>query len=348
MQRELTLRDLKLAGRSAYLAHYFADHFLGHERSERYFGAARRRNRARMQRYFEDWPTDQRRPVPVVAFTSHAEFYRTHAPWEPAVFRGLARNWRAVDKWDLDFFAREWGNTPAVLIDQVGLYGDGEHSRRVVQDLGTLIDSIRAGKRECLRFLPFIDDNPALKTDLDMPFFSGFRSRFSLREFTQLFIAPAGTRTPVHCAHESNAFVQVHGRKRWLLWPARYQQLIEPEPDRRPYFHSEYDPAHRSEAFPLGPYAPAYEIVLDPGDVLYVPPFVWHYVENLTTTIAVAYRFFSIRHGLGSSKAMMLLKLLATRPSLFHGLVCPRRSLERRCRVDGCPFAIPEAIAEAA
>ena len=342
-ERELTVRDLNAAGRRTYLALYFGEHMLGPQRFTRLLGDARARNRARMRRYFADWPMDQRRAVPEVRFTSHAEFYRTHPVSLPAVFRGLARDWPAVRTWDLEFFARNYRDTTAVQIDQQGLYGEGEESRYVVSTLGKLVDSIRAGRRECLRFVPIIDDNPELKRDLDMKFLTGFRSRFALREFTQFFLAPAATFTPVHCAHESNAFVQVHGRKRWLLWPARYQQLIEPVSDRRPYFHADYVPGRAG----LGAYAPAFEVALEPGDVLYVPPFVWHYVENVTTTIAAAYRFFSIRHGLRSSRAMMVMKLLATRPSLLHGLVCPRRSRERRCRVQGCPFAIPETAAAA-
>lgn len=348
MQRQLTLRDLEKAGRRTYLALYLCEHVLGPRRFEQLLGKVRQRNNARMLEYFSDWPTDQYRPVREMKFTTHADFYRDHVPEEPAVFRGVARDWPAVKKWDLDFFAQRYRDTNAVLIDQLGLYGDGEHSRYEVASLGKLVASIQAGKRECLRFLPFIDDNPELKQDLDMAFFSGFRSRYSLREFTQLFVAPAGTLTPVHCAHESNAFVQIHGQKRWLLWPARYQQLVQPVSDRRPYFHANYMPGRDLPDYPLGRYAPAFEVVLDPGDVLYVPPFAWHYVENLTITIAIAYRFFSIRYALRSSRAMTAFKLMATNPSIFHGLVCPRRSLTRRCHVQGCPFAITNAEPEPA
>lgn len=338
--RELTLGDLERAGRSTYLGLFFLEHFLGNERFERMFDGARRRNREAMLRYFAGWPKDQYRPLPEMRFTTHADFYRDNPPELPVVFRGVAKDWPAVKRWDLDFFADTYRDTDAVLIDQVGLYGENERSRYSVAALGKLVGAIRDGKKECLRFLPFIDDNPELKRDLDMAFFQGFPSRWSLREFTQLFVAPSGTLTPVHCAHESNAFLQVHGQKRWLLWPARYQQLIQPVSDRRPYFHADYLPGRPSAQYPLGRYATAYEVVLDPGDVLYVPPFVWHYVENLTNTIAVAYRFFSIRHALRSSRAMMAIKLMATRPSLLHGLVCPRRSLTKRCTVQGCPFAI--------
>jgi len=348
MDRELSLRDLNRAGRRAYLALHLAEHVLGEERFTPVLGGAKAHCRARMEEYFTGWPTDVHRPVREVTFTSHADFYRQVPDWEPAVFRGVAKSWPAVGKWDLDFFGRNYADTTAVLIDQHGLYGEGEEARYVVWNLGRLIASIKAGKRECLRFVPLVDDNPELKNDLDMAWFNGFRSPFALREFTQFFLAPASTFTPVHCAHESNAFLQVYGQKRWLLWPARYQPLMQPAADGRPYFHTSFLPAPRSQERTLGSYAPAWEVVLDPGDVLYIPPFVWHYVENLTDTIALAYRFFSIRAGLRSSRAMTLIKFMATRPSIFHSLVCPRRSLTRRCRTDGCPFAIPQTAAEPA
>jgi Cupin-like domain len=346
--RELTLEHLRAAGRTEYLVLYFAEHFLGQERFARWLGSARQRNERRMLDYFKDWPTDQRRPVREVAFTTHDAFYRSGPDWEPAVFRGVAKHWPAVQKWNLEFFIRNYGDTTAVLIDQQGLYGEGEKGRYMVSNMGALLSSIRDGKREALRFLPTIDDNPELKLDLDMQWFGGFRSQFALREFTQFFLAPPSTFTPVHCAHESNAFLQVHGRKRWLLWPARHQQLIQPPSDRKPYFHSNYYPGRDTGAPKLGAYAPAFEVVLDPGDVLYVPPFVWHCVENLDTTIAVAYRFFSMRCAFRSSLAMTAVKLMATRPSILHNLVCPRRSATKRCSTPGCPFAIEQTAAEAA
>lgn len=349
MERALTLRHLNEAGRRTYLALHFAEHCLGQERFARWLGPVRDRHRERMLRYFADWPTEQRRPVREMPFTTHRAFHRDHRPdWEPVVFRGVAKAWPAVRKWDLDFFATRYADTSTVQIDQKGLYGEGETGRRLVSTMGQLVASIRAGRRECLRFLPTIDDNPELKDDLDMAFFSGFRSPFSVREFTQFFLAPPTTFTPVHCAHESNAFLQVSGQKRWLLWPARHQQLIQPPADRRPYFHAEYYPGRDTGTPQLGSYAPAYEVILDPGDVLYVPPFVWHGVENLTTTIAVAYRFFSMRDAISSSLAMTAIKLMATRPSIFHNLVCPRRSLDKRCHMAGCPFAIEETVPDAA
>ena len=317
----MNLPMLNEAGRRTYLALFFAEHFLGPERSTRLFGHIRNRNRTDMLKYFEGSPQNQFRPVPEVEFTTHAQFYRNHVPvWEPAVFRGVAKDWPATKQWTMDYFAEKFGDTKAVIGDQPGLYGEGESGQFEESTLGDLVAAIRAGKKKALRFSPVIEENPHLKEYLDMAWFSGFRSPFSVRGLAQLFVAPEGTYTPLHCALESNTFVQLHGRKRWVLYPASYQPLFDPPADRRPYFRSGYLPGNTAAEHRLGSYAPAYEVILEEGDVLYFPPFVWHYVENLSPTIAVAFRFFSIRTALRSSWPLTIAKFLATRPSLAHTL----------------------------
>jgi hypothetical protein len=317
----LSLRALNEAGRRTYLVLFFCEHLLGPQLFARLLGSVRERNRARMRDYFADWPRNEMRPVREVDFTTHEDFYRTHVPeWEPAVFRGVARKWGAVQKWNMDFFSQHYAGTTAVMGDHYGLFGDGETGAYEISTVGTLVDRIRAGHRQCLRFSPIIDENPQLKDDLDMEWLSGFRSRFSVRGLPQFFMAPAATYTPMHCALECNAFVQVHGQKRWVLYPAMYQQLVEPPADRRVYFHSDFLPGRPSARFPLAAYAPAYEAVLNAGDVMYIPPFAWHYVENITATIAVGYRFNSLRIALRSAWPLTILRFLATKPTIFRTL----------------------------
>ena len=62
------------------------------------------------------------------------------------------------------------------------------------------------------------------------------------------------------------------------------------------YFHSDCDPYDLDDPkFPLLKHAWKYEITLEPGDVLWVPPFMWHQVENPTESIGIAYRFMATR-----------------------------------------------------
>jgi hypothetical protein len=344
-EQDLSLRALNRAGRRTYLALFFSEYLLGQKRFSRLLGETRERNRRRMLEHVASLPKHRKMPVREISFTSHADFYRNHPDWEPAVFRGAAKDWPAIKKWDLDFFARNYTDTKAVSIDQRGLYGEGETGRSEIVTLGKIIAAIRAGERRCLRFAPVIDENPELRNDLDMQWLDGFPSRFSVRRFNQFFLAPASVYTPIHCAMESNAFIQIYGKKRWILYPAVFQPLIEPPADGQPFFHSGFMPDGESAEYPLGAHAPAYEVVLDEGDVMYIPPFVWHYVENLSTSIAVAYRFYSIRAALRSSWPLTVTRLSLTKPSVFHSLVCPRRSLKRHCTHPRCPFALPAAKA---
>jgi lysine-specific demethylase 8 len=317
----ISLETLNAAGRRRYLALFFAEHLLGPRRAERLFGATQARNEARLRQHFAAWPRDHRVPVPEMQFTSHEDFLRAHGPsTDPIVFRGAAAQWPAVHKWDLDFFERELGNAECVMIDQVGLLSEEERGKYHISTLRQLVAAIRAGEKPYLRFSPLIKSHPALLGDLDVGWLRRFRTRFSLREEPQLFIGPASALTPLHCALESNLFIQVRGRKRWVCYPARYQPLLGVRAERLPYFHSGYSPDRPTPEFELARHAPAFETVLDAGDVMYIPPFVWHTVESLTPAVSVGYRFNALRLALRSSWPLTVARFLATKPSLLRTL----------------------------
>ncbi|PWB83435.1 MAG: transcription factor jumonji [Methylocystaceae bacterium] len=99
-------------------------------------------------------------------------------------------------------------------------------------------------------------------------------------KFAQLFLGPSGSVTPLHfdCLLTHNLFFQVMGRKKFTLLP--YKQLVycyprdwrwcavdveNPDYDRHPLFRS---------ASPV-------EVVVEPGDVLYMPPGALHHVRSL-------------------------------------------------------------------
>jgi Cupin-like domain len=52
---------------------------------------------------------------------------------------------------------------------------------------------------------------------------------------------------------------------------------------------------------PLYRYVDRYETVLEPGDVLWNPPFVWHGVVNLTESIAVSLWWTNVKLAFSSN-----------------------------------------------
>lgn len=113
--------------------------------------------------------------------------------------------------------------------------------------------------------------------------------------YEQIFVGRSGTGSPFHHAAVYNMFYMVDGKKQW--W------FIDPYDTFLGYPLAIFGRAagflmclwpneYNKEAFPLFQYCPVYTAVLNPGDVLFNPPWWWHSIKNVTeTTVGVASRW---------------------------------------------------------
>ena len=105
----------------------------------------------------------------------------------------------------------------------------------------------------------------------------------------KLYVGGPQTSTSFHCAGVSNLYVQVYGRKKWVLISPRFTPFMYPALSKGSTGSREstsgipITPPVRSIAMSI-----AMNAMLEPGDVLWNPPFVWHGVLNLTESIAVS------------------------------------------------------------
>lgn len=81
--------------------------------------------------------------------------------------------------------------------------------------------------------------------------------------------------TAVHAAGKSNHFLQVSGRKTWTMISPKYKHRLYLWHDQKPMY-----------GLCLGgrvtlPCVPRYQITLEPGDLLYVPPWWFHEINNI-------------------------------------------------------------------
>lgn len=108
-----------------------------------------------------------------------------------------------------------------------------------------------------------------------------------------IWIGSKGAHTNCHQdSYGCNLVAQIHGRKQWLLFPPSATNFLQPT--RIPYeestVYSKYNffcPTKEDEIKILKIDEASRLVTLEPGDVLFVPPGWWHYVESLDLSVSV-------------------------------------------------------------
>lgn len=103
----------------------------------------------------------------------------------------------------------------------------------------------------------------------------------------RFWIGPARTVTPLHSDYDDNIFAQLWGRKRIFLVPPHHDAFLYSQEANPVLFGSPFDPeAPDFERFPLARQAAPLEVVVEPGDMLYVPAGWYHQVRALTFSLS--------------------------------------------------------------
>lgn len=235
----------------------------------------------------------------------------------PLVFRKAASQWPAAQKWSKEFFRENYGDTPVTIIDNPGLVDKTVSNKFIKTTFEGYFKEAENDRSKYLRFSRVLDNNPALLKDLDMDWLRKFKSNLSVGDQTFLFIGEGDTKTPMHCALSHTIFIQIKGKKRWVITAPEERFFFDPVAGRFLYYYTNADINNPSDPnYPLVPYTKKYDIVLDEGDVLWLPSYFWHHVENITPTIGVAFKYQNLGESWKITKVQMILNFLATKPTI--------------------------------
>jgi len=103
----------------------------------------------------------------------------------------------------------------------------------------------------------------------------------------RFWLGPARTVTPLHCDYDDNIFAQIWGSKRIFLAPPHHGDYLYPREANPVLFGSPFDPeAPDFDAFPLARAASIVEVLVQPGDMLYVPAGWYHQVRALSFSLS--------------------------------------------------------------
>ena len=100
----------------------------------------------------------------------------------------------------------------------------------------------------------------------------------------------AGTITPLHYDQANLMMVQIYGRKKWQIIPPIYTPFLY----NNVGVFSEVDcekPDYNK--YPLFEEVKIIEVVLEPGEIIFVPTGWWHQVKSLEISVSLSFTNFS-------------------------------------------------------
>ena len=223
---------------------------------------------------------------------------RHYAANRPVVLTGEMVGWPALSRWKPDYLKAKVGST--TIEYQGGRATDPRferdkdaHRRRAPFD--AFIDMIAqpgAGNDAYMTAYNSGQNQEALQVlHEDLGFLHKFLSPDPAQPQGMMWIGPAGTLTPLHHDLTNNFIAQIVGRKRFKLLPASEAGKVYNDEhvfSSLPDLEGPID-AHR---FPRLAGARMVEVVLEPGEILFVPLAWWHQVRALDFSVTVTYTNF--------------------------------------------------------
>lgn len=329
----LPLKQFSWFQRSTYNAFQVLDHFIGRRLVVKLLGGLRYRAFLSIAKTLQQQGEGRIIPVEYRTDLGLEEFRNYYVKRGiPVVFKGAAKEWPCVKQWDLRYLKDLHGNDPVPLLTAEGNNPEGGIE---FTTLGRVIERIQSGDhRAYFRFYNMLTRHPEHSKDFDLDWLRAHSHKRKYLESFQAFIGGANSRTELHNSHIANLFVQVHGIKEWVLYPHHYVPFLDPVSTMNGIYRntparvggkqfSPFTPDH--EGYPYYKYLDGYTVVLEPGDVFYNPPYMWHTVFNRTDSIGIGYRWANVWHSFKASPVYYMLDLLAYRPNYFKSIRMVRR-----------------------
>lgn len=100
--------------------------------------------------------------------------------------------------------------------------------------------------------------------------------------------------TPTHYDILENLYVQIFGRKRVILFSPEYFRSLYPYPVGHPHDRQtqvDFDKPDLNK-FPRFSEIRGMEVALEPGEVLYIPNYWWHYIESESHSKTISMNFW--------------------------------------------------------
>ncbi|MDC0678745.1 cupin-like domain-containing protein [Sorangium atrum] len=210
----------------------------------------------------------------------------------PVILTDVVTRWPAFGRWTPAYLSERFGD---VVVDvTTGRQSDPDydmHAARHTEStpLRDFVARIVGAAREETNDFYMVANNRvlertrlgALLDDVVLP--DGYCAVQRLLGASALWLGPAGTVTPLHYDTSNILFGQVYGRKRYRMIAPFETSLF----DGARAMYADRDPEQGSMAPVL-----VKDVVLEPGEALFIPVGWWHHVRALDASISLGINSF--------------------------------------------------------
>ena len=228
-------------------------------------------------------------PIEKIPLIGQEDFTRLYLkPLRPLVIQDLAKSWPASKKWTPDFFRDQHGSKQVNVYDASFVAaGNNYMSRLKTIPLKEYIDLVMTSSQDLRMFLYNIKTEiPELVDDIIYPTLVYGLSR----NFVFMFFGCKGSVTQMHFDIDmSHVFhTAFYGKKTISLFHYEQGKKLH----RYPFTCRSYVDIYRPdfERFPGLKDVQGYEVVLEPGETLYIPCGYWHHIVYDEPGYAVSLR----------------------------------------------------------
>ncbi|MCR5876565.1 cupin-like domain-containing protein [Phenylobacterium sp. J426] len=228
------------------------------------------------------------------------QFYKSH---RPVVLGGELADWPALTLWTPEYLANKVGSAPIEYQGgrtEAPDYEVRKHDHRRTMPFDDFVRMITApgsGNSAYLTAYNFKSNHKALAPlRADVRPLSKFLDPESPDAAGQWWIGPAATFTPLHHDLTNNLVAQVKGRKQVLLAPAADVGKLYNHLHMFSEVRDLQDAQLNLNLYPQLKDARLYEVLLEPGDALFIPIGWWHQVRALDFSVTITYVNFRWRN----------------------------------------------------
>jgi lysine-specific demethylase 8 len=236
-----------------------------------------------------------------LSFEEFLSKYKT--PERPVLVKDLLEDWPALTAddhtWNIDYFRKIMGFRTIPV--EIGRRYTDESWTQNLMTVNDFIDKyILDPKPDSIGYLAqheLFQQVPELKEDFDIPLYCFSDDDKDDDDIAvNVWFGPGGTVSPLHTDPKHNCLCQVFGTKYVRLYTSDQTEFIYPyDPEDILSNTSRIDLEEKYsnivEKYPKFDSATGFECILEPGDVLYIPPKCWHFVKSLSPSCSLSFWF---------------------------------------------------------